>query len=169
MHLVNAAGRGRRSVRPQKLLTNLPASIRFNPLENSMRRGLFFTLCLILLTLPACQRFRSGANLNSKEAVKAAIDAHLAKRRGQLALDQMNVEVKDVKFQDDRAEADVLFSSKTGTASMTMHYSLRREGDHWVVERSGSTSMGLPPGHPPAAEPASPAGPPPGEMPRQSH
>lgn len=133
---------------------------------NLLRRSLLFALCAALLAGTACSRLRQAPRLETKEAVKAAIDAHLAKRRGTIALDQMNVEVRDVKFQGDRAEADVLFSSKTGTASMTMHYALRREGDHWVVERSASGDMGMPPGHPPTTEPAPPSAPPSGTLPR---
>lgn len=134
-----------------------------------MRRFLTFSFCVLVLATAGCGRFRSGPQLERKEAVKAAIDAHLAKRRGQLALDQMNVEVKDVKFQGDRAEADVLFTSQSGGASMTMHYSLRREGDHWVVERGGSSGMGMPPGHPPSNAPPPSDATPPGQVPRQSH
>lgn len=124
-----------------------------------MRRCLSLALCLLLLVAPACARY-SRSKLETKEAVKAAIDEHLAKRRGQLALGNMNVEVREVKFQGDRAEADVVFTTQAG-ASMGMHYTLRREADRWVVERGASPDMGMPSGHPSMTEPAHPQAAPP--------
>ena len=130
-----------------------------------MRHCLAFALCAILLATPACARY-ARSKLETKEAVKAAIDEHLAKRRGQLALGTMNVAVREVKFQGDRAEADVVFTTQGG-ASMNMHYTLHRETDHWVVERGASSDMGMPSGHPPMTEPAHPqTSPPSGQIPR---
>lgn len=129
-----------------------------------MRHCLAFALCAFLLAAPACARY-SKSKLETKEAVKAAIDEHLAKRRGQLALGNMNVEVREVKFQGDRAEADVVFTTQAG-ASMGMHYTLRREADRWVVERGASPDMGMPSGHPSTTEPGHPqAAPPAGAKP----
>ena len=130
-----------------------------------MRRYLGLALCLLLLATPACARY-ARSKLETKEAVKAAIDEHLAKRRGKLALGNMNVAVREVKFQGDRAEAEVVFTTQ-GRASMNMHYTLRREADHWVVERGASSDMGMPSGHPSMTEPAHPqTAPPAGQMPR---
>lgn len=113
-----------------------------------MRSSAFLALLLsTALWLPACQR---EAARNPEAEVEAAIRDYLETRPG-LSLDNMEMELTKVEFQGDTAEADVLFRSKAGEGEMPFHYTLRREGDGWVVERRGRGQM--PPGHPPVTEP----------------
>lgn len=84
----------------------------------------------IAVMLAGCNR------AHSKAAVQAAIDAHLKERPG-LALANMTTDVRDVKFDGDRATAQVAFQSKqVPELKVEVRYVLRREGDRWVVESS---------------------------------
>lgn len=124
-----------------------------------MRRALVFVL-LAGAFAGACAR----PSIDNKPAVEAALRAYLAERPG-LAMDKMDMEVKDVQFNGDTAEADVVFRVKGGEGEMAMHYTLRRQENQWVVERSGqsgSSGGALPPGHPPVQ----PAPAPPEKLPR---
>lgn len=83
--------------------------------------------------LSGCSRF---AGVNSKSAVQAAIEAHLKKRPG-LALSNMTTEIKDVKFEGDKANAQVVYVSKDSPdLRVEVRYVLQRQGDQWVVESS---------------------------------
>lgn len=91
----------------------------------------------VACVLTGCNRF---AGVNSKSAVQAAIEAHLKKRPG-LALSNMSTEVKDVKFEGDKANAQVIYVSKDSPdLKVEVRYVLQRQGDQWVVE--SSTPMG---------------------------
>ena len=99
----------------------------------------FVLACLLGLgmVLTGCNRSKG---LESKEAVRAAIEAHLAERQN-LMLANMTVEVQDVKFKDDTAEAQVNFRSKQASDLVVgVRYLLRRSGDTWKVESSSPTS-----------------------------
>lgn len=119
---------------------------------------------LLGLTLLAAACGRGGASkLESNQAVEAAIRAYLS-QRSDLAMDKMVLEIEHVEFKGEKAEADVVFRVKDGQGAMPFHYTLRREGDHWVVERAAGRGMGagpMPPGHPPLTSP-----PPPEKLPR---
>jgi hypothetical protein len=89
----------------------------------------------------------------------------------------MDVDVRDVTFQGNKATASVAFKPKASPdAGMTMNYTLERQGQKWVVQqKAGSGGHGgamnpnavtpakpanpgdLPPGHPPVAQPPQPA------------
>ncbi len=103
----------------------------------------FLALCLLGVTVvaaPACNRLRS------RSAVRAAIEEHLRQRPG-LVMENMTMQVENVKFSGDTAEARVKFQSKELPQSFVeIRYSLRRSGDHWEVESSSPTSMGGPHG-----------------------
>jgi hypothetical protein len=128
----------------------------------------------LAIALGGCSRF---GGINSKSAVQAAIEAHLKQRPG-LALSNMTTEVQDVKFDGDKANAQVIYVSKESPdLKVEVRYVLHRQGDHWEVE--SSTPMGgmggnphggvaAPPagGMPPQTVPASPQGAPP---PQASH
>jgi hypothetical protein len=125
-----------------------------------VRRALILVLPAAIVLLAGCQK---GAP-ETKAAVEAALRAYLAQRPG-LAMDKMEMEVKDVSFKGETAEADVVFRVKDGPGEMAMRYTLRRQGDQWVVERggqAGSSGAEMPPGHPPV-QPA-----PPEKLPRSS-
>jgi len=120
----------------------------------------------ILLAAAACGILSCGspANLNSKDAVRKAVTEHLSSRKGlDLDMNSMELDVGDVSFRADEAEATVAFRAKgSQTAAMTMKYTLVREGDKWKVKPradGGANPHGtvssaspatpeLPPGHP---------------------
>jgi hypothetical protein len=116
-------------------------SLRFgvpwtNPVEDPMR---LVMACLLGLgiVLTGCSRSKGP---QTKEAVQAAIEAHLAQRQN-LMLSNMTVEVQDVKFQGDTAEAQVNFRSKKASDLVVgVRYLLRRSGDTWKVESSSPTT-----------------------------
>jgi hypothetical protein len=99
----------------------------------------FLLACLVGvgITLTGCSR---SSGPQSKEAVQAAIEAHLAQRKN-VMLSNMTLEIQDVKFSGDTAEAQVNFRSKQATDLVVgVHYVLRRSGDTWTVESSSPTS-----------------------------
>lgn len=124
-------------------------------------------VCLVGLTLVGSGCSKSGGT-QSKEAVQAAIERYLQKQSN-LALSNMTLEVQDVKFQGDRAEAEVKFRSKQAPdLAVGVHYVLRRAGEQWEVQSSAASSgMGGTP-HGGAAGPA-PAPPPSGPPLQPSH
>jgi hypothetical protein len=110
----------------------------------------------LLLLVVGCSR---TAETQPKAAIQAAIEAHLQQRQN-LVLANMTLEVQDVKFAGDKAEAEVKFRSKQSpNLSVGVRYLLRRAGDRWQVESSSpSSGMGASP-HAGAVAPASPAPP----------
>jgi hypothetical protein len=134
-----------------------------------IRKPSFAFRALLPLTLFAalaatgCSRFG-----DQKPAVEKAIKAHLSSRTD-LAINQMVMEVKDVKVDGDKAGADVLFRvTNAPEMQMGYHYELAREGGEWKVLQgrpaqtnsahpTGSADPGttdpnaLPPGHPPVS------------------
>jgi hypothetical protein len=110
-------------------------------------------------------------NIQTPEAVKAAIVEYLDAKSAQMGLNManINVDVTALEFERDAARASVSFRVKGSdqATGMSMNYTLIRQGDKWVVrERSdasvnphgaavpqtipeGSANGGaLPPGHP---------------------
>lgn len=123
-----------------------------------MRRLVACIVGVSVVAAVACDR------LKSRSAVRAAIQEHLKERPG-LMIENMTMEVEDVKFSGQTAEARVKFQSKQLPQSFVeVRYSLRRSVDHWEVESSSPMSMGGPHG---LMTPA-PAGTAPAE-PRPSH
>lgn len=121
-----------------------------------MKKTSLLLLSLVLLAA-ACGR-GGAAKLESNEAVEAAIRTYLSQRHD-LAMEKMVIEVQHVEFKGETAEADVVFRVQGGEGAMPFHYTLRREGDHWVVERGAGRGMGagpMPPGHPPVISPQPP-------------
>lgn len=100
-------------------------------------------LSVTLLAGAGCAR---QARVNDKAEVEKAITQYLSTRPG-LTGTAMSVEVKQVTFQGNQAEAEVVFRSKDNPqASVGMRYVLRRTGNAWSVERD--KSRGLTPAHP---------------------
>ncbi len=129
-----------------------------------MRAGLFCLLG-VALVLGGCNKFRGG---QSKAAIQEAIEKHLQKQSNVL-LNNMSVEVGDVKYEGDRANADVKFRSKQSPdLAVPRQYVLRRVGDQWQVESSSSPGgMGAPHGGATPAQPTSPPAAP--DAPQASH
>ena len=84
-----------------------------------------------------------AGNLQSKDAVQKAIESYLQQRQN-LMLANMNLEVADVKFAGETAEADVKFRSKQSSDLVVdVRYKLKLSGGHWQVESSApSGGMG---------------------------
>ena len=96
-------------------------------------RLLAICLAAAMLAGSGCRRTDS---LHSKEAVKAAIEAHL-QQRSNVVFSNMTLEVQDVKFSGDTAVAQATFHSKRSPQiSVGVNYKLRRVGDHWEVDVS---------------------------------
>ena len=76
----------------------------------------------------------------------------------------MDVDLKNVKFEGNRATAMVEFRPKASpSAGMSMSYILERSGKKWVVQKAEAGGHGsaapaapssdqLPPGHPPVSK-----------------
>ncbi len=89
------------------------------------------------LLFGACSK--SGGNAQENQ-VRAAVESHL-KSKGNLALNNMDMQIQNVKVNGDTADAQVKFTSKQNPQlAVNVLYSLRRAGDHWEV--TSSTPMG---------------------------
>ncbi len=121
--------------------------------------------CLVALGLVVAGCSKTGER-QSKAAVQAAVEAHLQQRQN-LMLANMTLEVQDVKFTGDTAQAEVKFRSKQSPNLVVgVRYLLRRVGERWQVESSSpSSGMGASP-HAGAAAPAT--APAPAQTPLQS-
>jgi hypothetical protein len=110
-------------------------------------------LCLLLI--PACQRREAN-----ETAVRRAIEQYLSSRPN-LNMQGMQMDIRTIKVRDERADADVVFSARNdSSASMTMHYSLRRRGGRWEVEPRNPGHGMLPPSGADGAAPGPEALPP---------
>jgi len=105
----------------------------------------FAPVCLVGLAvvLSGCGK---STGLPSKAGIQAAIERHL-QQRPSVVLKNMTLEVQDVKFEGDRAVAEVKFRSKQAAEIVVgVRYELRKAGDHWEVESSSPTGgMGASP------------------------
>ncbi len=89
------------------------------------------------LLFGACSNSGGSAQ---EEQVRAAVEAHL-KSKGNLALNNMDMQIQSVKVNGETADAQVKFTSKQNPQlAVNVLYSLRRAGDHWEV--TSSTPMG---------------------------
>ncbi len=96
-------------------------------------RSLATCLAISVLAWSGCSRTDS---LHSKEAVKSAIEAHLL-QRADVMHGNLTLEVQDVKFSGDTAMVQATFRSQNSPRiAVGVNYTLRRDGDHWKVERS---------------------------------
>lgn len=125
--------------------------------------GDFMRAILIAIVAVACLTVMcSKGEVASKAAIREAIEAHL-KQRSNLMMANMELEVQEVKFSGDTADAQVKFRSKQSPNLVVgVNYKLRRAEGRWKVESSSSTSgMGMSPhgtpGGPETAPPPAPA------------
>jgi hypothetical protein len=96
-------------------------------------RVLAALIATLLLVAAGCNK---RTKLQTKEAVQAAIESHL-KQRPNVVMANMDLEVGEVKFAGDTAEAEANFRSKQSPNLLVgVHYRLRLAGDHWQVESS---------------------------------
>lgn len=115
-------------------------------------------LTVSLLGLLACAK-----NIQTNDAVRKGVVEHLSKNSS-LSLAAMDIEVQQVTFRDNEADATIAFKPKNmpGDQGMSMRYTLERKGNEWVVKAKADSGAGhatmpsspegmkLPPGHPPA-------------------
>jgi hypothetical protein len=122
-------------------------------------RRITLILFAVALSLAGCKK-----NIETTEAVKGGIVKHLSQNKG-LSMTGMDIDVTNVTYKGDEAEATVSFKPKGGDAAagMVMRYSLKNAGNVWeVVKKADSGAAGhgttamppapaqdLPPGHPP--------------------
>jgi hypothetical protein len=130
-----------------------------------MRILLSIGAILTAMLLTGCAR-----DVNTKEAVRAAVVEYLTQRAQQtgLNMDMMNVEIGSVSFQKDQATANAFIKPKAGGEGMQIPYVLDLKGGKWVVRRSvesgaggHGTGMAIPPsdaGKLPDGHPAVPPG-----------
>ena len=128
-------------------------------------RAILLSVMGVALVLSGCNK--SGGT-QSKAAIQAAIEEHLQKQSN-VMLNNMNVEVQEVKFDGDHAHANVNFRSKQSPDLMVARqYVLKKVGDQWQVESSSSPGgMGSPHGGVMPAQPSAPSAPP--DVPQASH
>lgn len=118
-------------------------------------------ICLAALCLAGCSK-----NIDTPEAVKEGVLKDIAKK---VDVGAMDVNVDSVSFREKEADAKVSFKPKGAPASqsITMNYSLERQGDEWRIksrnmqaheQQPGAPGQtALPPGHPsPGAAPGGP-------------
>ena len=115
-----------------------------------MRAVVMSLLVLGLAGSAACNRL---SGVHSKAAVQEAIEEHL-KQQPNVVFQNMTVEVGDVAFSGDTAEAQVKFRSKQApNMAVGVQYKLRRSGNGWKVESTSTASM---PGTTPHGDTAGP-------------
>jgi hypothetical protein len=113
----------------------------------------FVPLCLAALCLAGCSK-----NIDTPEAVKEGVIKDIARK---VDVQAMDVTVDSVSFREKEADAKVSFKPKGGpvSQSITMTYSLERQGDEWHIksrsmqaheaQQTGAPGQtALPPGHP---------------------
>jgi hypothetical protein len=100
---------------------------------------------LVSLTLAAAlfAAACSNANIDNKDAVKAAMVEYLEKNKASTGIDPaaMDINVDAVQFERDTARASVSFLIKGSTNGMQGNYTLTRDGNKWgSVTRQSMTA-----------------------------
>jgi hypothetical protein len=109
---------------------------------------LFTAAALASVLLAGCAK-----NIDTTDAVRQGVVKYVAKKAD---VQNMDVSVDSVSFRGKEATANVSFRPKGDPKqSITMSYTMERQGDEWAVkgsnmQRHGQTPPGteLPPGHP---------------------
>ncbi len=84
--------------------------------------------------------FGCGKSTQSNDAIKAAIERHRQKQQN-IAFNNMTMELQNVKYSGDQADADVKFRSKQAPdLAVSVHYKLQKSGASWEVVSSSSSS-----------------------------
>ena len=119
-------------------------------------RAVLLAVVGLALALGGCNK---SQGVQSKASIQTAIEQHLQKQSN-LMPSNMSVEVEEVKFDADRADAKVNFRSKQSPGLVVArNYVLKKVGDQWQVESSSSPGgMGGPHGTGMPPQPNVPAG-----------
>jgi hypothetical protein len=82
-----------------------------------------------------------GNGLQTKDAVKSGVIKGVAKRG--VNVDAMDVDISNVTFRGDQADATVVFIPKGGRpeTGLTMHYTLQRHDQDWVIVGRGQMDL----------------------------
>ena len=101
-----------------------------------VKQRLIVCTMLAVVGLSGCRK-----NTQTDDAVKQGIMNYLSQNKN-LSLSAMEIEVRQVTFRDNEADAVVLFKPKGGDASsgMSMRYTLERQGNEWVVKKKTDNS-----------------------------
>jgi hypothetical protein len=104
----------------------------------------FAALCLAVFALAGCSK-----NIDTPDAVKQGVIKDIAKK---VDVQNMDVNVDSVSFRDKEATANVSFRPKGGdpAQSITMNYTMERQGDEWHVKDRNMKRQQAAPGEPPA-------------------
>jgi len=98
-------------------------------------------MSLVVLSVVASAACHKLNGIDSKAAIQEAIEEHL-KQQPNVFLQNITVEVGDVSFNGDTAQAQVKFRSKQApNLAVGMLYRLRRTGNGWHVESTSTASM----------------------------
>ena len=122
----------------------LLVSVRASALASGRMRALL-ALCLLLIAVTGCSR---QAPVNERADVEKAIQDYV-NSRPILSPTAMSMEVQQVTFQGDKAEATVLFHGREDPqSSVSLRYVLKRTGSRtWLVERDKTKGVtSAPPG-----------------------
>ena len=76
-----------------------------------------------------------GRSANDNEAIKGAINGHLA-GRGNLNTGAFDTEIQKVEIKGNDATVDVAFHVKGGPGVMQLTYNLKKTGGAWAVVES---------------------------------
>ena len=124
-------------------------------------RTLFALVVAAALLCAGCAP-KGAQTQNDKAGVEKALREYLAKKG--MSSDAMTVEVRQVQYQGDTAEADVVISAKSNpSATMNMRYTLKRTGPgSWEVQgrKEAAAGHGMPMPTAPEGPTPSPFGPP---------
>ena len=135
--------------------------------KTSLSAGLAAVLLVAgMFLLSGCSNAGSD---NSDEAIRKAIETHLANRPGLLSNDIV-LDMKKIDIKGTDAQADVVFRSRSDPkASMNFHYALHNDGKGWKVNETqgggGSAPHPLPDGAPQGGMPSGTPGQGQGELP----
>jgi hypothetical protein len=101
-------------------------------------RSIVIGFVALALISSGCRRFTG----RSRSAVRTAIEQHLRDQPG-LQMQNMTMEVKDVRFSGDTADAQVRFVSKESPgAFVVIRYQLRRDNGQWQVQSTSRMETG---------------------------
>ena len=99
-------------------------------------------ICVAALCLAGCAK-----NIDTPEAVREGVLKDIAKK---VDVQAMDVNVDSVSFREKEADAKVSFKPKGApvSQSITMTYSLERQGDEWHIKTRNMQAHDQQEGHP---------------------
>ncbi|MGB8474825.1 MAG: hypothetical protein WCE61_12135 [Candidatus Acidiferrum sp.] len=111
-----------------------------------MRFKIAITLAFCVAVLAGCQHQKQDNSFSSGQvappvdsspnaAIRTAIQAHLAHNTN-LRMDSFEMELKQVTFDGDHAQAQVEFHAKSGGGTMQLNYALAKKDGVWSVVES---------------------------------